>query len=81
MAKERMTSVSLLGSGEPGIADWGRKTSEEMIRQYRKYAEMQKLYADRVLAARDEDFRVETYRGVNVKDAIEVLQDGKDKDQ
>lgn len=74
---ERMTSITLpgLNSGH-GIADWGRKTPEEMVERLRSYAERQKAAAERILAAAPSDFRVETYVGVHVQRQKEVLQEG-----
>lgn len=74
---ERMTSISLRGSTHNGLADWGRKSAEEMIQQFRDHAQLQKQAAEEVLAASDEDFRVETYTGVYVQRNKEVIQPGK----
>lgn len=64
-------------TGQAG-AEWGRKTPAEMIERYRQYARHQLAEAQAVLAATDEDFRVETYTGVHVQRNREVLQEGKD---
>lgn len=74
---ERMTSISLRGSSHNGLADWGRKSAEEMIQQFRDHALRQKQAAEEVLAAADEDFRVETYTGVYVQRNKEIIQTGK----
>ena len=70
---ERMTSIRLPGSKHVGLADWGRKTREEMIRQIRAHAEYQKAVADTILSASDDDFLVETYTGVHVQRNREVV--------
>lgn len=75
MGSERMTSVHLPESKRPGLADWGRKTPEEMITQYRAYALHMREEADKVLAAPDSAFHVETYIGQHKRRQCEVLQD------
>ena len=73
----RMTSIELPGLFGSGLAEWGRKTPAEMIERYRSYAQSQiDLYAA-ILAAPDEDYRIETYRGVHVQRDTEVLQEGR----
>lgn len=74
----RMTGIELPGnkSAGPGLAEWGRKTPEEMIRRYRAYAAAQLAEAQAILSAPDEAFRVETYTGVHVQRNKEVLQEG-----
>lgn len=76
---ERMTGIELRGNkaAGPGLAEWGRKTPAEMIELYRRYAAHQLAEAQAVLAASDEDFRVETYTGVHVHRNREVLQEGR----
>lgn len=74
---ERMTSIDIPGSKNSGIADFGRLTAENMIRQFREYAQRQKEAAEEILAAADDDFRVETYTGVYVQRNREVIQPGK----
>lgn len=72
-----MTSIELPGLFGSGLAEWDRKTPAEMIERYRTYAQSQVgLYAA-ILAAPDEDYRIETYRGVYVKKNTEVLQEGR----
>jgi len=46
---DRMTSIRLPGSKHVGLADWGRKTPEEMIRLLRTHAEHQKAVAEAIL--------------------------------
>lgn len=70
---ERMTSIRLPGSKHVGLADWGRKTREEMIKMIRAHAEDQKSVADAILSASDDDFLVETYTGVYVQRNREVV--------
>lgn len=74
---DRFTSVHLPGCWGCSIADYGRKTPEEMIALIRAHAENQKAQAEMVLAASDADFRVDTYFGFHVRNKREVLQDGR----
>ena len=77
---ERMTSVHLPGMRHgAGVAEYGRKTPAEMVAMLRKYAEANKAEAEQILAATDEEFRVETYTGVWVQRNREVLQEGRTK--
>jgi hypothetical protein len=71
---ERMTSVHLpsLGHGS-GLAHYGRQEPQVMIRRMRRNAEIAKEDAERILAAADEDFVVETYLGVHVQKKREVI--------
>lgn len=73
----RMTSIHLPGLFGSGIAEWGRKTPEEMIAALRAYAARQVEHHQAIIAAMDDDFRVETYTGVNVHRNIDVLQAGR----
>ncbi|MCJ8053826.1 hypothetical protein GB928_018375 [Shinella curvata] len=70
---ERMTSIRLPGSKHVGLADWGRKSREEMIKMIRDHAADQRSMADAILAASDDDFLVETYTGVHVHRNREVI--------
>lgn len=75
---DRMTSVHL--NGLPmgaGYAEWGLREPKEMIGYLRQIARQQLLEAEKILAASDEDFRVETYVGVHVRRQLRVLQEGK----
>lgn len=76
---ERMTGIQLRGNkaAGPGLAEWGRKTPAEMIARYRSYAQHQLEEAQAILAAADEDFHIDTYRGVNVQRDREVIQEGR----
>lgn len=75
---EQMTSVHLPGMRRgAGVADYGRKSPEEMIAMLRKYAESNLREAAMILAAADGDFRVETYKGVWVQRNREVLREGR----
>lgn len=75
---ERITSVHLPGMRHgAGVADYGRKTPEEMIAMLLQYAEANLAEAKQILAASDADFRVETYTGVWRQRNREVLQEGK----
>lgn len=74
---ERLTSIRLLTHRFAGWAEWGRKTPAEMIAAIRSHAQHQLAEAQAVLAAADEDFYIDTYRGVHVQRDREVLQEGK----
>jgi hypothetical protein len=76
---ERMTAINLPGRFGSGYADWGRKTVPEMIALLRERAELMKRDAEAILAAKDSDFYVCTYRGVHVRRDLEVLQGGSGK--
>jgi hypothetical protein len=72
-----MTSICLPGSRDPGWANYGRKTSAEMIEEFRSHARYMRDRAEEILSASDADFQVETYLGLHVRRNIEVLQKGK----
>lgn len=75
---ERMTDVYLPGlPGGSGRAEYGLKSPAEMIAILRADAEREKRNAEAILAARDEDFTVETYVGVFVKRKRQILQEGR----
>lgn len=65
---ERMTSVHLpsLGPGN-GLAEYGRQDPKKMIYRLRRRAQIAKDEAERILAAPDDEFVVETYLGVYVQ--------------
>lgn len=74
---DRMTSITLPFSGITGIAEWGRKTPDVMIGILRDYAKCQLKEAQEILAASDNDFKIETYLGAYVRKNREVLQIGR----
>ena len=76
-----MTSIYLPGlKYDIGLAEWGRKTHAEMLAIYRAHAARQRAEADRILAAADEDFVVETYLGQNVqRNTMRVYPEGENK--
>lgn len=74
---ERHTSIFIPGSKWNGLADWGRVTPEEMIKQARAYGRHLREQADAIEAAVDADFQVETYLGQHVRRNREVLQAGR----
>lgn len=75
---ERMTGIGLPGlPNGAGIQDYGRQTPKHMIKMLRDWALYQKTNADAILAAKDEDFKIETYVGSLVQKNKEVLQEGK----
>ncbi|GEL47793.1 hypothetical protein CHO01_29090 [Cellulomonas hominis] len=76
---ERMTGITLPGLPPgAGLADYGRKSPQEMITQLRAHATVEARNALAILAAAEEDFRVETYTGVHVRRDRQVLQPGRD---
>lgn len=65
---DRMTSITLPGAGMGnGLADWGRLTPEEMIKQLREKAGRDLKVAQEILMAKDGDFCVETYLGPHAR--------------
>jgi len=60
---EKMTSITLPGT--QGFMDWGYKNRAEMITTYRRIAERQKVEAEKVLSAADDDFIVEQHTGMH----------------
>ena len=73
---ERMTAISLPGVWNAGVADWGRKSVPEMIALLRSHAATMRATADAILAAGDDDFRVETYVGPHAQRDRTILQVG-----
>lgn len=76
---EKMTSITLPGRFGSGIADYGHRTVAEMVIRIRDHAELMKRDAEAILAAKDGDFYVCTYRGVRVRRDRVVLQSGRKK--
>ena len=74
-----MTSIDLPGHFGAGYADYGRRTVAEMIKLIRDHAELAKRDAEAILAAKDTDFYVQTYRGIHVRRDRVVLQEGRKK--
>ena len=74
---ERVTTICLPGSSDPGWANYGRKTVPEMIEEFRSHARYMRDRAEEILSAQDADFQVETHLGLHVRRNIEVLQRGK----
>lgn len=62
---DRLTSVRVKGMRQGlGFADYGRHGRAEMIAKLRRIAELDKATAEKILAATDDQFIVETYVGV-----------------
>lgn len=57
-----MTGIHLPSLGG-GYQEYGRQTREHMIARYRRNAQIAKEEAERILAASDDEFVVETYLG------------------
>ena len=75
---ERMTAIYLPGTDGSSVwADYGRQSVDHMIALIRDRAEHMKAEAEKILAASENDFHVETYVGVNVCRNREVLQEGR----
>lgn len=68
---EIRTTIEL--SGTSGFCDWGAKTREQMIASYRRIAETQKLEAEKILSAKDSDFKVWQHRGYYRQYQVVVL--------
>lgn len=66
---ERMTAVYLKGKRNTGsgLADYGRVEPKDMIEQLRDKARRDLAAAQAILNAVDEDFIVETYKGIHVE--------------
>ena len=78
---ERLTAIELRSTRDAGLAEWGLKTAPEMISLYRAYAEKMKRDAEIILAASDDDFRVQTYLGPHSQRNRVVIQEGSPKAQ
>jgi hypothetical protein len=74
---DRVTSIRLRHCYDPGITFYGHKTVSEMIALMRHHAEQMKREAEELLAARDEDFYICTYKGVHVQRGRVILQEGR----
>jgi hypothetical protein len=66
-----LTSCHLKGVG--GMVDWGRLTRAEIIAKTRDMARHDKERAEKILAARDEDFDCRIIRGPRVRRLVERL--------
>jgi hypothetical protein len=77
---DRLTGIDLPGVWGSGLADWGRKDPAEMIKMLRAKAADDKATAEKILAASDADFHIQTYVGVHRRRQVEVLQQGRAKD-
>lgn len=76
---DRLTSISL--PHHSGVADWGLKTPQEMIKRIRDYADSLRKEVAMIDAAADHEFQVETYVGVHVMRNRKVLQKSSRKEQ
>lgn len=80
MMGERMTSIRLPGLPMgTGFQDYGLKSVEDMIKIIQDKARYDLENAQKILAAKDEDFLVETYIGPYARKNLEVLQSGNKK--
>ncbi len=68
---EILTSCHLKGVG--GLDEWGRLTRAEIIERTREMARGQKAKAEKLLAARDEDFECKIIRGPYARHLVEHL--------
>lgn len=73
---DRMTAVNLPGVWGASWAEWGRAEPAYMISAIRQRAKQELEWAQKVLAAADDDFRIETYLGPHARRNLEVLQEG-----
>lgn len=71
-----MTAIYLPGANGAGYADYGRQSVPDMILLIRNHAIVMRQQADAILAAKDADFRVESYLGVHVQRDRVILQEG-----
>ena len=71
---DKMTVVQLPGVSGAGFQNYGERTVPEMIETLRRYARADLERAEKILAAKDEDFQVEVVRGVIVGHHIKWLQ-------
>lgn len=74
---DRMTSITLPGCRDAGVAERGLQSVAHMIAMYREKARAELEAAQAILAAADSDFRVKTYLGVYVEREPRILQDGR----
>ena len=75
---DRLTAIHLPGVPKGyGLAHHGRSSAAAMVDAIRHKARQELDAAQAILAAKPEDFRVETYLGVYRRRQIEVLQEGK----
>ena len=58
---------------QSGLAEHGRLTREEAIKRLRDMALSDKVRAEAILNASDEDFYVRVVRGVHVQHMVEIL--------
>lgn len=71
---ERMTRIHLPSLGPSGgWAEYGRREPAHMIHIIRRRAQIAQEEAERILAAADEEFVVETYTGIIVQRNREQL--------
>jgi hypothetical protein len=66
-----LTSCHLKGVG--GLDEWGRLSRSEIIEKTRDMARHDKAQAEKILAARDEDFECKIIRGPHVRRLVEKL--------
>ncbi len=78
---EKLTSIYLRleeNQTTSGIADFGFKTRQQMIEQYKKHAKFEfedaKKEFNAVMNAKDEDFIVEQYRGPYARKGLKRLE-------
>ena len=71
---EIMTVASLPGT--PGLMEYGRLTRAEIIYRTREMAKHEKIKAERILAASDDEFNVRIVRGKIVEHLVEKLLPG-----
>lgn len=73
---ERLTAIHLPGVWDSGIADYGRKSVEDMVEQIRKRALHMRATSNAILEAPNDAFMVETYVGVYARKNRDILQRG-----
>ena len=74
---EKFTGISLPGTSDPGIAERGDVPISKMIQIIREDARRNKILAESILEASDEDFKIISYRGIHVMRDHKIIQSGR----
>lgn len=72
---DRLTEVYLPGdhANGRGVADWGRKSHADMVKMLKEKAAIDKEFAEKILAADNSEFIVNTYVGMHARKNIERI--------
>lgn len=76
---DKLTSIWLPGGPYAlnGLSEWGDQDAPTMIAALRRYATSMRDAAEVVLAAADDDFRIEQGRGVHRRRDTKIIQEGR----